>query len=179
MPLIDDAFALITTGSRQIGTLIPDVVIREAQRDEMVITDHPVEIGAAISDHAFLRPVEVEMQIAWSDSSGGYVGYARDAYDELRQLQRQREPFTLTTGTRRYQNMLISSITLQQDEKTANIVAITVRLREVIIVRTKTTGAAKSAQANPAKTGATAQLGTQQLKAGPERGSFAVAGGSV
>ncbi len=81
MALIDDAFALITTGSRQIGTLIPDVVVREAQRDEMVITDHPVETGAAISDHAFLRPVEVEMQVGWSDSTGGYVGYARDAYE--------------------------------------------------------------------------------------------------
>jgi hypothetical protein len=30
MSLIDDAFALITLGSRQIGTLIPDVVVREA-----------------------------------------------------------------------------------------------------------------------------------------------------
>lgn len=167
MSLIDDAFALITTGSRQIGTLIPDVVVREAQRDEMVITDHPVEIGAAISDHAFLRPVEVEMQIGWSDSTGGYVGYARDAYDELVALQRQREPFTLTTGSRRYTNMLISSISLQKDEKTENISAITVRLREVIIVSTQTTSAPKSAQSNPAKTGATTDAGAQQLKTGP------------
>lgn len=167
MSLIDDAFALITTGSRQIGTLIPDVVVREAQRDEMVITDHPVETGAAISDHAFLRPVEVEMQIGWSDSTGGYVGYARDAYDELVALQRQREPFTLTTGSRRYSNMLISSIALQKDEKTEHISAITVRLREVIIVSTQTTSAPKSSQANPAKTGATTESGAQQLKTGP------------
>lgn len=171
MSLIDDAFALITTGSRQIGTLIPDVVVREAQRDEMVITDHPVEIGAAISDHAFLRPVEVEMQIGWSDSTGGYVGYARDAYDELVSLQRQREPFTLTTGSRRYSNMLISSISLQKDEKTENISAITVRLREVIIVSTQTTSAPKSSQANPAKTGATTSLGSKQLA--PSSGSAA------
>lgn len=166
MALIDDAFALITTGSRQIGTLIPDVVVREAQRDEMVITDHPVETGAAISDHAFLRPVEVEMQVGWSDSTGGYVGYARDAYDALVALQRQREPFTLTTGSRRYTNMLISSIALQKDEKTEFISAITVRLREVIIVSTQTTSAPKSAQANPAKTGATTPLGTKQLSGG-------------
>lgn len=167
MALIDDAFALITTGSRQIGTLIPDVVVREAQRDEMVITDHPVEIGAAISDHAFLRPVEVEMQIGWSDSTGGYVGYAREAYEELVVLQREREPFTLTTGSRRYANMLISSISLQKDEKTENISAITVRLREVIIVSTQMTSAPKSAQANPAKTGATTSLGAKSLMTGP------------
>lgn len=171
MSLLDDGFALITTGTRQIGTLIPDVVVREAQRDEMVITDHPVEIGAAISDHAFLRPVEVEMQIGWSDSTGGYVGYARDAYEELVALQRQREPFTVTTGSRRYTNMLISSIALQKDEKTEHISAVTVRMREVIIVSTQTTSAPKSAQANPAKTGATTDVGTRQLQ--PSSGSAA------
>lgn len=170
MSIIDDAFALITSGSRQIGTLIPDVVVREAQRDEMVITDHPVEIGAAISDHAFLRPVEVEMQIGWSDSTGRYVGYSRDAYEELIALQRSREPFTLTTGSRRYSNMLVSSITLQKDEKTEHIAAISVRLREVIIVTTQMTSAPKSAQSNPAATGSTTPRGPQQMKSSPALG---------
>lgn len=164
MALLDDAFALITTNTRSIGMLIPDVVVREVQRDEMVITDHPVERGAAISDHAFLRPVEVEMQIGWSDSTGGYVGYASEAYDSLVALQKERQPFTLTTGNRQYENMLISSISLQKDEKSEHISAIQCRLREVIIVSTQMTGTPKSAQANPAKTGATTDGGQQQLK---------------
>lgn len=174
MALLDDAFALLTTGARQIGTLIPDVVIREISKDEMVTTDHPVERGAAISDHAFMRPVEVEMQIAWSDSTGGYVGYSTDAYNELIALQREREPFDVSTGSRRYQNMLLSSIALTKDEKTENIVLISARMREVIIVSTQTTGAPKSAQASPEKTGSTSKVGTQQLKPGP---SGFVAGG--
>lgn len=167
MALIDDTFALLTTGTRQIGTLIPDVVIREIQRDELVTTDHPVEKGASISDHAFLRPVEVEMVIGWSDSSGGYTGYARDAYEALLALQKERQPFQLTTGNRQYENMLISSIALQKDEKTENISSIQCRLREIIIVSTEMTGAPKSSQANPAKTGATTNVGQQQLKTGP------------
>lgn len=167
MALIDDSFALLKTGTRQIGALIPDVVIREISKDEMVITDHPVERGAAISDHAFFRPSEIEMQIAWSDSTGGYVGYARDAYEQLIALQRQREPFEVTTGSRQYQNMLVSSIALTKDEKTENIALISVRLREVRITSTQTTGAPNSAQANPAKTGETANVGQQQLKTGP------------
>lgn len=171
MSLIDDAFALITTGTRQIGTLIPDVVVREAERHEMVITDHPVETGAAISDHAFMREPEVEMQIGWSDSTGGYVGYAKDAYEALVALQSQREPFTVTTGSRRYSNMLITSISLQKDEKSENISAITVRMRGVRIASTQMTSAPKSAQANPAKTGATTSLGTKQLA--PSSGSAA------
>lgn len=167
MSLIDDAFALITTGSRSIGTLVPDVVIREVNKDEMVVTDHPVERGAAITDHAFLRPVEVEMQLAWSDSTGGYVGYAQGFYDELLALQKSREPFDVSTGKRNYQNMLITSIAVTTDEKTESIVLVNARLREIIIVSTQTTTAPKSAQANPEKTASTVDRGTQQLKPGP------------
>ncbi len=63
-------YALITGPGRSIGTLIPDVIVGEAHRDELIITQHPVEGGGIISDHAFLRPVEVEMQIGYSDSTG-------------------------------------------------------------------------------------------------------------
>lgn len=164
MSLLDDAFALITTNTRSIGMLIPDVVVREVQRDEIVITDHPVERGAAISDHAFLRPPEVEMQIGWSDSTGGYVGYSREAYEALIALQKERQPFDLTTGNRQYENMLVTSVSLQKDEKSENISAIQCRLRGIIIVSTEMTGTPKSDQANPAKTGSTTNVGQQQLK---------------
>ncbi len=174
MALIDDTFALITTGQRQIGTLIPDVTVREVMRDEIVITDHPVERGAAISDHAFARPCEIEMQAGWSDSTGGYVGYARDVYDALLSLQKSREPFDVTTGKRSYQNMLISSLAVQTDERSENILMVTVRIREVIIVSTQTTIAPKSAQASPQKTMPTTNTGQQQLKTTP---SGFVAGG--
>ncbi len=41
--------AYLGPNSRSIGTLIPDVVIEEAHRDSLVITQHPVEKGAAIT----------------------------------------------------------------------------------------------------------------------------------
>ena len=62
-------YAMILGGSRQIGTIIPEVVIEEMHRDRLIITDHPVESGAAISDHAFKMPVEVDMRVGWSDSA--------------------------------------------------------------------------------------------------------------
>ena len=49
-------YALISSPVRSIGTVIPDVVIEEAHRDELIITQHPVEKGATITDHAFARP---------------------------------------------------------------------------------------------------------------------------
>jgi hypothetical protein len=51
------------------GTLIvPDATIEEVHSDEMEITDHPVEQGTTISDHAFNRPSELIVTAAWSDS---------------------------------------------------------------------------------------------------------------
>ena len=45
-----------------------DVVIEEVPRDELEITDHPVENTASISDHAYKHPKEVKISWGWSDS---------------------------------------------------------------------------------------------------------------
>lgn len=45
------------------------VTIEEIHQDELEITDHPVESGALISDHAFKHPAEVTIRMGWSNSS--------------------------------------------------------------------------------------------------------------
>lgn len=164
-------YALITGPGRSIGTLIPDVVVGEAHRDELIITQHPVEGGGIISDHAFLRPVEVEMQIGYSDSTGRYVGYSRDAYERMRALQKSRRPINVSTGKRRYKNMLVRSIAVVTDSHSENILMATVSLQEVIIVSTQTTSTgsdttkpadSKSDQASPSTTGSTTDKGSQE-----------------
>lgn len=62
-------FSDITTPD---GKTIPDitaqVVIEESHHDELEITDHPVQQGAMISDHAFKRPAELTLSLGWSNS---------------------------------------------------------------------------------------------------------------
>lgn len=166
MAILDATFALIVGVGRSIGGIIPDVVVEEVHRDTLMITDHPVETGAAISDHAFMMPVEIEMRVGWSDSSSGYIGAARDAYEMLQALQQSRTPFTVITGKRVYSNMLIRGLQAQTDVHSENILQCTCNMREVIIVSTQTTSSkvgAQSAQATPAKTAATNKIGTKQL----------------
>lgn len=54
------------------------ITIEEVHSDEMEITDHPVEQGSTISDHAFARPSEVIITMSWgavlSDSGGSGIG---------------------------------------------------------------------------------------------------------
>lgn len=59
------------------GELIPHATLEEIHYDDLEITDHPVEQGASITDHAFKRPSEVVIRCGFSNSppsSGGIVG---------------------------------------------------------------------------------------------------------
>lgn len=163
MAILDDAYALISFSTRAIAFLVPNAVIEETSRDQLVITSHPVESGAAISDHAFKMPAQVEMRCAWSDSSGGYAGYSKQMYLALQVLQDIRVPFTVFTGKRAYTNMLVSSIEVTTNEQTEYSLFATIGLQEVIIANTTTTSAPNSAMASAPKTAGVAESGTKQV----------------
>ena len=155
--------------SSAIASIVPDVVVEETHHDELVITDHPVETGAAISDHAFLMPVSVQMKIGFSDSSAQQVGYINDVYLAFQKLQQSRQPFDVVTHKRLYQNMLIQAMSAITDQHNINVLQMVVDLREVIIVSTSTAGGSpNSAQALPQKTGNVVDAGNLSLApAGP------------
>lgn len=152
--------------SRQIGTMIADCTITEDGIDELTITEHPVEQGAAITDHAFVNPPGITILAKWSNSSpqaNGDPGYCTIIYDNLLTLQRSRIPFDVTTPQRSYTNMLIKSIAKHTDEKTENALEVTLGCRNIIIVQTQTTSVPKNdVQKSPQKTGGTQNGGTKQ-----------------
>lgn len=51
--------------------IVAQTTIEELHRDSLEITEHPIEQGAAISDHAYKRPVEVIITCGWSNSPSG------------------------------------------------------------------------------------------------------------
>lgn len=136
--------------SRRIGIIIPDVVISEKHSDALEITEHPVEVGAAISDHAYRRPSEVVMELGFA--GGGYLfdfadvstatgslGLSpREVYENIISLQRERTPFDVVTGKRLYQNMLLRNVEVTTDRTSENVLMAVLTLREVIITSTST-----------------------------------------
>ncbi len=143
--LIDAAYALIASnGSTRSGrkianTIVPDVVIEEIITDTVRVTDHPVEIGAAVSDHAFKLPTEIVMRCGFSDSTGMYEGYSRMAWQYFIELQNKREPFDIVTPKRSYQNMLVSFLNVTEDEETSHALRINIGFRQVLITSTTLT----------------------------------------
>ncbi len=175
MSLLD--FIQLTPRS-SLGTIEIQATLEEIHNSTVQITEHPVELGAEITDHAFKKPAEVILRCAWSNSSpeallgtvqrlfsGELSGsdYVSDVYSQLRELQDKRKPFDIVTTTRRYQNMLITALQVTRDQKTGNALVCTATCREVIIVQTKaTTLPPRQDQASPEETAEVEDRGTVQ-----------------
>ena len=151
---------------RSIGELIADVTVEEQHTDELEITEHPVEQGAAIHDHAYKKPMTVTIRGGVTDAKDGGDGSeqpSKEFYDKLVDLQAKREPFDIVTGKRKYKNMLIKSLSATSDADTENCLIFEAECQEVIIVATRVTSVPPRAKhKNPKKTGATEDKGQKQ-----------------
>jgi hypothetical protein len=187
---------------RKLGPFTAQVTFSEEHTDELTLTQHPVEQGAAITDHAYKNPARLTIRCGFSQSSvaglvstartaasalaagdvrgalGGFFGpdYLQDIYRKLLDLQAGREPFDIVTGKRKYQNMLIVALATTTDEATENVLAVTVTCQEVIIVETQAAALPPAAdQAEPEKTAAPVNSGSQQLAPAPQVNQSALA----
>ncbi|EFE7959448.1 phage baseplate protein [Escherichia coli] len=146
---MDILSAIFRLQSRKIGIFVPDVVVSEKHVDALEITEHPVEFGAAINDHAYKRASEVTMECGFAgggsvldlinlSSIGLRVGESpREIYQQLLDLQQSREPFDVVTGKRTYSNMLIRAIEVTTDRTSENVLSCVLTLREVIMSDTQ------------------------------------------
>ncbi|ENE2373193.1 phage baseplate protein [Klebsiella aerogenes] len=178
---MDILSTLFQQQSRRLGPstnlIVPSVVISEKHSDTLEITEHPVEVGAAISDHAYKRPSEVVMEVGFA-GGGSLLDFAdtsslgltlglspREVYENLIALQNSRVPFDVVTGKRIYHNMLIRAIEVTTDRTTENVLSAVLTLREVIITSTTTTQvAAKSDMKDGVNTSAVQNSGVKTPK---------------
>lgn len=162
--------------TRGFGGVPNFVTFEEIHSDTLEITDHPIEQGASITDHAFKRPAKVTIKIGWSNSSvGGSSGsnsigtsgaQVAEIYQGLLALQAEREPFEVMTGKRLYDNMLLEDLQATTDPKTENVLMVTAVFKEVIRVTTSAVLVERvpaAAQADPSSTQATNSTGNKAL----------------
>lgn len=180
---MDILSTLFQQQSRKIGLIVPSVVVSEKHSDTLEITEHPVEIGAAVADHAYKRPSEVVMEVGFAgggslldlvDTSkiGLSLGLSpQESYQKLLELQDDRKPFDVVTGKRLYSNMLIRALEITTDKTTENVLSAVLTLREVLITQTQqVTVANKSDMKTGVSTSAVVNAGTKTTK--PPNNSF-------
>lgn len=155
--------------SSNIGGIDIDVTIEEDHDDTLEVTEDPVEVGAAITDHSFKKPSVIILRCGWSNSSlaaltsivSGLVSggtqsahdYVTGIYSQLRKLQEARQPLTIVTSLWTYDDMLLSGLHVTRDQKTFQALMVTATCRAVILVSTKATSLpSQDNQATPAST---------------------------
>lgn len=174
---MDILSTLFQQQSRRIGLIVPSVVVSEKHSDTLEITEHPVETGAPVSDHAYKRPSEVVMEVGFAgggslldfidtSSLGLTLGLSpKETYQKILDLQSSRIPFDVVTGKRLYSNMLIRAIEVTTDRTSENVLMAVLTLREVIITQTQQIAVADKADMKEgANTSAVINSGTKAAK---------------
>lgn len=114
--------------SRAIGPIPINCILSEKHTSEVEITSNPIETGAEVNDHAYIKPKQVVLEIA--DRNAALM------YNQLVRFQESRVPFYLVTGLTVYPDMLIQAIDATRDKDHSTILKATVTCRQVIIVST-------------------------------------------
>jgi hypothetical protein len=191
-----------TDSGETLEDLFADAVVEEKSIDQLDITDHPIEEGATISDHAYKLPSQVTLILGFSNSpnknnnlldaaigalattgsiarnltsgalalgtvvsffNGASVDQVKYNYDRLLEMQSRRALFTLYTGKRKYDNMIIKGITNLTNSKTENSMLITVECHQLILVNTSVLTFKKDVQATPGATASQVDKGIKQV----------------
>lgn len=119
--------------------------MEQEHESELKITSHPIQEGANVADHAYLEPKKLTMKVKMSDCAtdivpGQFVGhYTRSvsAYNLLLELQASRIPLAVHTRLKRYDNMLIQSVSASDDYMTRFGLECTVVLQEILVAKTQ------------------------------------------
>jgi hypothetical protein len=190
--LVDDKGAPIKGEDDQPQTqqLPPFVTISEHRHDEVQITDHPVEVGSVVSDHAYRMPASLQMRIGWTPSSAagsgnpsifglaiptlsGFLGqsggagntYIQEIYTLLLGIMGARQLVQIATPKRTYQRMLLHSVTEETTTETENTLVVVCAFREIMqaSIQTGQLVVNPAAQAAPEQTTPTAPQGDKQV----------------
>jgi hypothetical protein len=151
---------------RSIGAIYASVTVEETAIDELEITQHPVQEGAAITDHAYKQPVRLSLKVLFDDNADPLAV----VYQNLLDLQQSRELIDVVTGKKAYSNMLIRSVSQTTSAQTEHVLSVTVELQEIIIAKVSYVNIpARAKQSQPSKTDSPTDGGRQQAKADPQK----------
>lgn len=158
--------ALLLRNSRSMtpeggSAIIPDVVLHEHHDDEMVVTEHPVERGAPIADHTYKKPETLSVRFGWSDSSAllnqavslsllSGLTSITDVYAKLLEEMEKGTLFEVSTGKRRYTDMLITSVSVKTEEDTETALIVDITFQKVNFVTTTETDGSVASVASQA-----------------------------
>lgn len=115
-------------------TLELDANVSEGFQGDVAITEHPVETGANITDHARLNSEKVTIEGIISNTpldGDPEAGRAEGAFGDLIELKNARQIMTVFTPRRTYRNMVLESLTSTQTAQTGDALHFTATFKQI------------------------------------------------
>ncbi len=141
-----------------VAGIVVDVSVQEQHLKTNEVTENPVEDGAKITDHVQIKPAQLTIEGVISDTPLGYAvieniqglvrsaenlfgGYSRaiNAYNDLVALMDSRQPFTVTTSLKSYDNMVFTELEVTRTKDTGRSIHFRGVMKQIRIVSSKTT----------------------------------------
>jgi hypothetical protein len=131
-----------------------DAILMADHESPSKATEHPIQNKANITDHVYLLPERLTLEIGMSDvmsscilgqfSSGASKSVS--AYQMLKQLRKDRKLLQITTRLDTYQNMIIENIRAFEDRRTTYGLRAMVYFRQIFMADVKTITASTKPQ---------------------------------
>jgi hypothetical protein len=169
------SFSLITTDPNTGNTVayVFDGILKAEHEQKVVTTQNPIQTGAAISDHVYVVPASVIIELLMSDSMQSFTASqftdlpsrSVSCYKTLIAILKAKQPVFITTPLQYYGNMIVASVDATEDKDTRYTRKFVVRFQEVIFATVQTSNANSSATNSSAASSSIPQT-TQTTLAG-------------
>jgi hypothetical protein len=147
--------------------IVIDATPQENHTHALTLTDHPVERGADVTDHARVKPDILSLDCCLSD--GAEPGRASAIYERLRLLQDNAVLLTVLTSLRQYENMVMESLSVPRTAKDAGGVRFSASFKQVRLVQNRTTVVTVTKEPITKKKVSTGKQAAQNAKDGAQK----------
>jgi len=140
--VFSDAGTQLSSG---LDAVALDATIKRKYRTTSTITQHPIESGSNVSDHIHDNPDELQIDGIISNTPVSLLASAlspsraEDEYDKLLELKTAKQPITIYTTRREYEDYVIASLDRTEYSAIGDSVEVSIGLQSVRLVESKAT----------------------------------------
>lgn len=136
----------------RIGPITVDVFLNEAYSLSSEVTRYPVETGGTITDNVVAvprafrvegfisdAPLGADLESLRQQETGGTLAPSEFCYTQLEKIHSDREPVTVVTSLRVYENMAMVSCEVSRDKDTGRALSFSASFEQIDIVTNQRT----------------------------------------
>nr|WP_320145993.1 hypothetical protein [uncultured Anaeromusa sp.] len=133
------------TDPTKIGQLEVDVLVSSELTYASEVTENPVEDGFPVHDHVICKPLQLSMvvvvsplPVTWYEKFGVDTGRMDDAIAKLEQIYKDRQPITIITNEKTYEDMVMTECKINKAKEDGKILRIPLEFKQIRKVEVKT-----------------------------------------